>query len=139
MSKKYTWSLRETTEQGEPLVNVIDHGISRMKHASDCYAVLLKELKIAANNNLFRIMVLANDVNLFYTKPLVKHPDGRVASIEEMTLARAFLKLLKNDWVSLEFVQFSFTLPIYQLFCLSRKMAYLLELPMLIKVTGKIV
>lgn len=98
VSQKYTWSLREITEQGEPLVNVIDHGISRMKHASDCYAVLLKELKIAANNNLCRLMVLANDVNIFYKKPLVKHADGRVASVEEMTLARAFMKMFKSDW-----------------------------------------
>lgn len=99
VSKKYIWSMRESTEKGEPLVNVIDHGLSRMKHASDCYAVLLKELKIAANSGQLRLMVLVNDVNIFYGKPKVKHPDGQVASVEDLTLVRALMKFFKTDWV----------------------------------------
>jgi len=96
---KYTWSIREVTEKGDPLINVVDHGIGRMKHSSDCYAVLLKELKLLANKGACKLMVLCDSVNVLYGKPKVKHPDGRVISVEEITLSRAFMKLFQHNWV----------------------------------------
>ena len=98
-SQDYTWSLREMTEKGEPLANVIDHGINRMKHASDCYAVVLKELKLAANANKCKVLVVIDKINLFYWASNVRQPDRRFAEIDEITVSRAIKKLFKKDWV----------------------------------------
>ena len=100
VSKKYVWSLREMTEEGEPLTNVIEHGISRMKHASDAVAVILKELKLAASEEKCRILVAVDCVHRFFQKPrTLFHPDGSWMEVDQMTHARAFKKLLYNDWV----------------------------------------
>ena len=81
-------------------MNLIDHGISRIKHAADCYAVLLKELKILANTDQCKLLVIADYVNNYFTsKPLIRFPDGKIPSVEDITIARAFMKLFNNNWV----------------------------------------
>jgi hypothetical protein len=100
-SRKYTWSLRETTEKGDKLTDVIEHGIHRIKHSSDCVAVLCKELKEQANDGKFRMLVAVDQVNSFYGKPNMRLPDLSWADIEDLTIVRAFKKLFKNDWVCL--------------------------------------
>ena len=101
-TQKYTWSLREATETGEPLTNVIEHGLARIKHASDCVAVLLKELEIAANAGKVKILYSVDIVNGFYRKTSIKFPDRTYARVEQTTLGRAFKKLFKSNWVSFQ-------------------------------------
>lgn len=85
-------------------MNIVEHGMARMKHSSDCYAVLLKELKILANSGMCKLMVLIDSVNQFYRKPQVLHPDGRYPSVEELTLPRALMKLYRDqNWVSCDY------------------------------------
>jgi small subunit ribosomal protein S29 len=98
-SQKYTWSLREATEAGEPLTNIIDHGISRIKHASDCMAVILKELKGHASEGRCRPLVACDWANaLWYRTQYIKHPDGREAAPDDITIVRALKKMFRNDW-----------------------------------------
>ncbi|RWS06998.1 28S ribosomal protein S29: mitochondrial-like protein [Dinothrombium tinctorium] len=98
-SKKYTWSLRETTEEGEPLLNLIDYGLNRMKKASDCYAVLLKEIKHWANEGKIKVSVIGDVVNVLYLgESKVLNPDKTTAEMDNITIARAFTKMLRNDW-----------------------------------------
>lgn len=98
-SRDYNWSSREITRQGEPITNVIEHGINRVNHASDCLAVLLKELKLSANEGVIKMSVLVDKVNLFYPEePKLKHNDRKVAYPDDVTPTRAFKKLFKNDW-----------------------------------------
>lgn len=101
-SQKYTWSLREATEAGEPLTNVIDHGISRMKHASDCVAVLLKELRMLTNEGKCRTLYACDLANNFYYRTKLRHADTREVDVDHITIARAFKKLFRNDWVRIE-------------------------------------
>jgi len=42
---EYTWSEREKTAAGEPLLNVVTQGIERPVFAADCVGVLFKELR----------------------------------------------------------------------------------------------
>ena len=99
-SKQYVWSQREITEPGDPLKNILEHGINRIKHSSDCMAVLLKEIKAQACEGKFRALVVADKANVFYEKGKVKYPDKSLVEIENITIARAFKKLFHNDWVS---------------------------------------
>lgn len=44
------WSKREKTEQGAPLLELVEHGIARVKYACDVIEALLNEIKILSNN-----------------------------------------------------------------------------------------
>jgi small subunit ribosomal protein S29 len=85
--------------EGDPLVNVIEHGISRIKHASDCVAVLLKELKLQADAGSFRLFYAVDLVNSFYRPTNMMWPDKTGLHVDQITIGRAFKKLLLNDWV----------------------------------------
>ena len=99
LSKTYTWSLREETAEGSPVMHVIEHGISRIKHASDCVAVLLKELKAHANAGRCRIFCAVDLVNAFYRPTNLRRVDNTGIHVDDITIGRAFKKMLKNDWV----------------------------------------
>lgn len=102
VSRKYTWSIREATEAGDPLTNIIEHGISRIKHAPDAIAVLLKELKLLANDGKCKILVGCDLINRFYFRITnIRQPDQNDFNVEHFTHARAFKKLFRNDWVRL--------------------------------------
>lgn len=70
-----------------------------MKHASDCVAVLLKELKKLSNDNKCRVLVACDFVNNFYYKTALRHPNKRDVAVDHLTVGRAFKKLFINDWV----------------------------------------
>ncbi|XP_071039776.1 small ribosomal subunit protein mS29 isoform X2 [Parasteatoda tepidariorum] len=101
VSKSYTWSKREVTEAGAPLTDVIEHGIERVRHASDCVAVLLKEIKLLSQSGRFKTAVVVDGVNAFFSKTnkfQFKKADKSVALADDITIVRAMKKLLNNDW-----------------------------------------
>lgn len=100
VSKSCQWSLKETTEQGEPLMNVINHGINRHDHSSDCYAVLIRELKLAANQGLIKLMVAIEDINFIYWPTDLRRPDYTYYTTMDVTITRALRKLISSDFVS---------------------------------------
>lgn len=99
-SKDYTWSLREATKAGEPLDKVIEHGINRVLHASDCVAVLLKELSLAADAGQIKLVSVLDNVQfLFYREAgSLKNAELKNILLEELTVARALKKIIKQDY-----------------------------------------
>ncbi|CAL1263260.1 unnamed protein product [Larinioides sclopetarius] len=97
-TKSYTWSKREVTEQGDSLMDIVEHGIQRVRHSSDCVAALVKEIKQQAQTGKFKVMVIIDGVNAFWNKTNVKRPDRSLVPATEITITRAFMKLLQNDW-----------------------------------------
>jgi len=96
---KYTWSSREVTEVGEPLTTIVEHGINRVKHSSDCVAVLLKELRLHADKGNCKLMVAIEKVNAFWEQCDIRYPDKLVAQPDDVTLVRAFKKFITGkDW-----------------------------------------
>ena len=93
--------MRETTEKGDRLTDVIEHGISRIKHASDCLAVLLKELKEHAKGGGCRVFCAVDLVNAFYRPTNLRREDLTGIQVDHFTIGRAFKKLFRNDWVCL--------------------------------------
>lgn len=87
------------TEAGEPLNNVVEHGINRIKHASDCMAVVLKEIKEQSSSGNYKVLVVADKVNSLYEMSKIKYPDKSIVDVNNITIVRAFRKLFTNDWV----------------------------------------
>lgn len=99
-SQDYTWSLREHTKAGEPLTNVIDHGTNRSLHASDCLAVLFKELMLAADAGHIKLASVLDNVRFLFLREagVLKHKDHKRVLIDEITVARAIRKLIKKNY-----------------------------------------
>ena len=97
-SADYSWSSKESTKKGDTLESIADHGVNRMNHASDCVAVLIKELVLAAGDGRIKLAVVIDDLQMLYTdsSPYMKHADRKRLYIEEITVARALMKLVKS-------------------------------------------
>lgn len=98
-SRDYVWSKRETTPAGATLIELIEHGIARIKFAPDTIAVLLDELKEQSTQGKCKTMVVLDGYNAFFyprthivTENNVKvHPD-------KVTLTRPFISITNHDW-----------------------------------------
>ncbi|CAN8005531.1 unnamed protein product, partial [Ixodes hexagonus] len=97
-TETYKWSEREVTEKGEPLTNIIDHGVERIKHACDCLGALLREIKQYTNSGRMKTMVILRGVNSFWQDSYLRRVDGSFIPAEDFTIVRHFKELLKNDW-----------------------------------------
>jgi len=79
-------------------MTIVEHGISRIKHASDCMAVLLKELKLNSEKGNCRLMVVVDKVNAFYEPTRLKYPDRMMVQVDDITIVRAFKKFFNKSW-----------------------------------------
>ncbi|EDW01302.1 28S ribosomal protein S29, mitochondrial [Drosophila grimshawi] len=100
-SKEYVWSKRESTPAGAPLMELVEHGIARIKYASETTAALLAELKQLASARQCKIMVAIDGFNAFF------HPITRIFSDnkqrvtpERITLTQPFLDITNYDWTN---------------------------------------
>ena len=87
------------TNQGDSLMSIVEHGINRIKHASDCMAVLLKELRLNAAKGHCRLLVVVDKVNAFYEPTRLHFPDRTIATVDDITIARAMKKFFNTNWV----------------------------------------
>lgn len=97
-SQDYKWSIREETKAGEPLIKVAEHGVNRVIHASDCVAVMFKELLLAANEGKIKLATIVNDIKWLYEYEagIFKHADFRRIIVDDYTVARGIKKLVQN-------------------------------------------
>ncbi|KAH8399322.1 hypothetical protein KR215_007842 [Drosophila sulfurigaster] len=100
-SKEYVWSKRESTPAGASLIELVEHGIARIKYASETTAALIAELKQLATNNQCKIMVAIDGFNAFF------HPITRIfsdnkqrVSPDRITLTQPFLDITNYDWTN---------------------------------------
>ncbi|XP_035666347.1 28S ribosomal protein S29, mitochondrial-like [Branchiostoma floridae] len=96
--QKYQWNKREATEQGRPLLEVVEQGIARPKTATDCVGVIVKELKDQANQGRIRLLVAVDGVNSLFGRTVVRKPDRSMAYASELSLTYNLRKLVRNDW-----------------------------------------
>lgn len=99
-SQDYTWSAREKTKTGEPLINIAEHGVNRVTHASDCVAVLFKELMLASDSGKIKLATFIDDVRLLFQREAgnLKHSDKKRVLVDEITVARSLKKLIKGNY-----------------------------------------
>lgn len=97
-TRKYQWSEREETAAGEPLTNVIQHGVDRMKHACQCVGALVQELKHHTNAGRTKTLVVVDGVNTFWQDTYLKRTNCSLVAAQDLSLVRNFMEVLKNDW-----------------------------------------
>nr|CAG4640849.1 EOG090X05V1 [Eulimnadia texana] len=99
--KEYTWSKRENTPQGSPLMSLVEQGVNRNKYATDCVGALIKELKQHANEANCKLLVAIDGFNAFLVeKSRAVREDKTPISPLDFSLVQSFLSLTKSDWVN---------------------------------------
>ncbi|KAH8269637.1 hypothetical protein KR018_011372 [Drosophila ironensis] len=100
-SKEYVWSKRESTPAGSSLLELVEHGIARIKYASETTAALISELKLLSSAGQCKVMVAIDGFNAFF------HPVTRIFSDnkqrvtpDRITLTQPFLDITKYDWTN---------------------------------------
>uniref|UniRef100_A0A7G3AB76 Small ribosomal subunit protein mS29 n=1 Tax=Lutzomyia longipalpis TaxID=7200 RepID=A0A7G3AB76_LUTLO len=99
VSKEYVWSPRESTPKGATLLELVEHGINRMKFASGTIEALLQELKILSTAGKCRTMVAIDGFNAFLVKKTTLQGlyKKRIPP-EKITIVKPFLDIVNQDW-----------------------------------------
>lgn len=98
-SKEYVWSIREVTTAGSTLLELIEHGINRIKYASDTIAVLLAELKQQSTEGKLRTMVAIDGYNaFFFPHTYMKFDNKQMATPDKITITAPFIDITNYDW-----------------------------------------
>ncbi|KAL8184481.1 UNVERIFIED_CONTAM: 28S ribosomal protein S29, mitochondrial [Gekko kuhli] len=96
--QKYTWSQRESTEEGSSLMSIVEQGLNRVRNSSDVVGVVLKELKQQSSWGSFKLLVAVDGVNSLWGRTTLKKEDRSAVSVEELTLTHNLRKMMTNDW-----------------------------------------
>ncbi|XP_072947353.1 small ribosomal subunit protein mS29 [Epargyreus clarus] len=101
ISKEYVWSKREKTEVGAPLMELVEHGIARVKYACDVVDAIVNEVKILSNNKQCKTFVALDGFNsFFYPLTRLHTPTKKKVKPEEVSLTTSIMELTKNDWTN---------------------------------------
>uniref|UniRef100_A0A671PS20 Small ribosomal subunit protein mS29 n=1 Tax=Sinocyclocheilus anshuiensis TaxID=1608454 RepID=A0A671PS20_9TELE len=100
---RYVWTKRESTKKGQPLGELIDQGVNRMKSSSDVVGAVLRELRLQAGGTTegegaFKLTVAVDGVNALWGKTSLKKEDRTMCEPEELTLIHNLRKMMKNNW-----------------------------------------
>lgn len=99
LSEEIIWSKREVTPKGATFLDLIDHGINRVKYASDCVVILAKEIKRLAKEGSCKALIAVDGFNaFFYPKTRIRTEKKEIVHPQKVTLSTAFTELTKTDW-----------------------------------------
>uniref|UniRef100_A0A8C1ERE1 Small ribosomal subunit protein mS29 n=1 Tax=Cyprinus carpio carpio TaxID=630221 RepID=A0A8C1ERE1_CYPCA len=79
-TQQYVWTKRERTEKGQPLGELVDQGVNRMKSSSDVVGAVLRELRLQAGGategeGAFKLAVAVDGLNALWGKTSLKKED----------------------------------------------------------------
>ena len=98
-SKDYVWSKRETTAAGSKLLELIDHGINRVKFSSDTIAALICEIKNQSTEGKLKTMVVIDGFNsFFHDKTMVRNDNKQTVTPDQITITQPFKDITSYDW-----------------------------------------
>ncbi|TMW49974.1 hypothetical protein DOY81_004965 [Sarcophaga bullata] len=100
-TQEYVWSKRESTPAGSTLLELVEHGITRIKFASETITALLAEIKQHACNNKCKVMVAIDGFNAFY-HPITRilGDNKQIIKPERITLTQPFLDITAYNWTN---------------------------------------
>uniref|UniRef100_A0A7N4NKT5 Small ribosomal subunit protein mS29 n=1 Tax=Sarcophilus harrisii TaxID=9305 RepID=A0A7N4NKT5_SARHA len=75
IQQKYIWNKRDSIEEGRPLGEVVEQGLTRVRNASDAVGIVMKELKRQSSSGSFRLLVAVDGVNALWGKTTLKKED----------------------------------------------------------------
>lgn len=99
--QRYVWTKRESTEEGSPLGQLVDQGISRVKCSSDVVGAVMKELRLQSGQpeSNFHLAVAVDGVNALWGRSTIMKQDKSAVDPGELTLVYNLRKLMQNDWI----------------------------------------
>ncbi|XP_055383177.1 28S ribosomal protein S29, mitochondrial [Condylostylus longicornis] len=98
-SKDYVWSKRETTPAGSTLLQLVEHGINRIKFSTGTIEALISELKQQATDNKCKVMVCIDGYNAFFhSKTRVVSDTKAKMTPNKITITQPFLNITNFDW-----------------------------------------
>ncbi|KRT78442.1 hypothetical protein AMK59_6566, partial [Oryctes borbonicus] len=98
---EYTWSKREVTQKGSKILDIVEHGINRVKYASECIVALAQEIKQLSSNGKCKTLVAIDGYNaFFYPNTRVYTEKKEMVHPHKVTLSRAFLDLTEHNWTN---------------------------------------
>lgn len=101
VSKDYVWSKRETTAAGASILELVDHGINRVKFACDTIEALLEELKLLSTAGKCKVMVGIDGYNIFWmptTRLLAQYKIP--IKTEAVSLTQPFRSITNYNWTN---------------------------------------
>ncbi|KAF5282688.1 hypothetical protein FQA39_LY17495 [Lamprigera yunnana] len=99
VTKDYVWSKRETTTKDAPLLELVEHGINRVKFASQTIGALAEEIKQLSSEGKCKSFVAIDGFNaLFYPHTRVLTDKKKVVPPSMVTITEPFLNLTRFDW-----------------------------------------
>lgn len=100
-SRDYVWNKRESTPANSPIMDLVEHGIARVKFACDVVAALLAELKQQSSAGKCRTMVCIDGYNAFFYPHTKILGDNRVKiTPDKITLTQPFVDITAHDWTN---------------------------------------
>lgn len=98
-TKEYVWSSREVTPAGATLLELIEHGVNRIKYASNTIESLLAELKHQSTEGKCRTMVAIDGYNaFFFPYTHIKFDNKQMATPDQITITKPFVDLTDFNW-----------------------------------------
>ncbi|KAL1463327.1 hypothetical protein WDU94_015087 [Cyamophila willieti] len=99
ISHEYIWSAREKSEANIPLKELVEHGISRVKYASDVVDALFQEIKKLSTQGVCRTFVCVDGYNCFFTEHSNCRPEDKSkVPPSRVTLTQSVINLVQSDW-----------------------------------------
>ncbi|KAF7272516.1 mitochondrial ribosomal protein S29 [Rhynchophorus ferrugineus] len=93
------WNSRESTAKDVPLVDLIDHGINRIKFASRCVNILAEQVKGLSKIGVCKTLVAVDGFNAFFYPNIKVYTDKKEkVTPGKVTVTEGFLNLTKFDW-----------------------------------------
>lgn len=100
VSKDYTWTQREITKCGEPLSNLIEFGMQRIKFACGVIDALVNELKAASTAGKCRMLVVIDGFNALIDDYTAVRDEVTKLYVpaDRISLTTSFLNSVNYDW-----------------------------------------
>lgn len=99
ISKDYIWSKRESSLKDSTLLELIDHGINRVKYASDTIIALIEEVQILSNGGKCKTLVAIDGFNaFFYPNTRIFTEKKEIVHPAKVSITEPFLNLTKSNW-----------------------------------------
>ncbi|XP_030758208.1 28S ribosomal protein S29, mitochondrial [Sitophilus oryzae] len=95
------WNSRESTLKDAPLLELVEHGISRIKFASRVVNILADQIKRLSSEGVCKTLVAIDGYNAFFYPSTKVYTEKReMVPPSRITVTEAFLNLTKFDWTN---------------------------------------
>ncbi|ESO96365.1 hypothetical protein LOTGIDRAFT_144016, partial [Lottia gigantea] len=100
ISKDCIWNKRESSPAGTSFSELVEFCINRNTYASDCVAILLREIKKLACDKKIKVLVSVDGINGLFRECVMRNENKKLIMNEDITLIRSFRKIIQTNWTN---------------------------------------